>query len=192
MILLPRTIRLDASDAVVFARAAEPGEWAVPGTFLFAGRDPASFSRKEQIAFRSGFLGVSSFGFSTLIIVQPASEEEREQMVVALSRQLVTHLGAPGEDIARPAAEEEVALAQDLCRGHAENTLVALHRSLGEDGAIHEQFRTLKSRDETAFGAGYLRGHDRAFYIVESDGQDDAGEDGAHHVDLLNLRGQGQ
>jgi len=189
VILLPRTIRLDASDAVVFARAAEPGEWAVPGTFVFAGRDPASFSRKEQIAFRSGFLGVGSFGFSTLIIVQPATEEEREQMIVALSRQLVTHLGAPSEEIARPAAEEEVALAQDLCRGHAENTLVALHRSLADDGAIHEQFRTLKSRDETAFGAGYLRGHDRAFYIVESDEDADA-DDPSHHVDLLNLRGR--
>jgi hypothetical protein len=189
VILLPRTIRLDASDAVVFARAAEPGEWAVPGTFLFAGRDPASFSRKEQIAFRSGFLGVGSFGFSTLIIVQPATEEEREQMIVALSRQLVTHLGAPSEEIARPAAEEEVALAQDLCRGHAENTLVALHRSVNDDGAIHEQFRTLKSRDETALGAGYLRGHDRAFHIIESDEAEDA-DDPAHHVDLLNLRGQ--
>ncbi|KPQ11406.1 MAG: hypothetical protein HLUCCO17_07140 [Saliniramus fredricksonii] len=191
MILLPRTIRLDASDAVVFARAAEPGEWAVPGTFLFAGRDPAQFSRKEQIAFRSGFLGVDSFGFSTLIIAQQASAEERAQMVTALARQLVAHLGAPSEAIARPAAEEEVALAQDLCRGHAENTLVALHRSLNEDGAIHEQFRTLKSRDETAFGAGYLRGHDRAFYIVESDEGEEAG-DPAHHVDLLNLRGQGR
>lgn len=188
MILLPRTIRLDASDSVVFARAAEPGEWAVPGTFLFAGRDPGSLSRKEQIAFRSGFLGVDSFGFSTLVIVQPAREDEREAMIAALARQLVTHLGAPSEAIARPAAEEEVALAQDLCRGHAENTLIALHRSLDDSGAIREQFRTLKSRDETAFGAGYLRGHDRAFYIVES--EEDAGEDGAHHVDLLNLRGQ--
>ncbi|HMB09222.1 MAG TPA: DUF6505 family protein [Saliniramus sp.] len=189
MILLPRTIRLDASDAVVFARAAEPGEWAVPGTFLFAGRDPANLTRKEQIAFRSGFLGVDSFGFSTLIIAQQASAEERAQMVDTLARQLVAHLGAPNEAIARPAAEEEVALAQDLCRGHAENTLVALHRSLNEDGAIHEQFRTLKSRDETAFGAGYLRGHDRAFYIVESDEAEDADEP-SHHVDLLNLRGQ--
>ena len=32
---LLRTIRLDPSDAFVFTRAAEPGEWAVPGTFLF-------------------------------------------------------------------------------------------------------------------------------------------------------------
>ncbi len=62
MIRLPRTIRLDRSDTVIFAPAAEPGEWAVPGTFLFAGRDAASLDRKERIAFRSGFLGVAGFG----------------------------------------------------------------------------------------------------------------------------------
>ncbi|MEY3552369.1 MAG: hypothetical protein RL735_717, partial [Pseudomonadota bacterium] len=29
---LPRTLRLDPSDTFVFARAAEPGEWAVSGS----------------------------------------------------------------------------------------------------------------------------------------------------------------
>ena len=69
MIRLPRTIRLDGSDAVVFAQAAEPGEWAVAGTFLFAGRAATSLSRKEQIAFRTGFHGIASFGHSTLVVV---------------------------------------------------------------------------------------------------------------------------
>jgi len=32
---LIRTIRLDPSDTFVFARAAEPGEWAVSGAFVF-------------------------------------------------------------------------------------------------------------------------------------------------------------
>ena len=32
---LLRTIRLDPSDTFVFERAAEPGEWAVPGAFVF-------------------------------------------------------------------------------------------------------------------------------------------------------------
>ncbi len=95
MTRLPRTIRLDASDAVVFSHAAEPGEWAVPGTFLFWGRDPDSLSRKEAIAFRSGFLGVASFGHSTLVTVQDATAPERAQMVDMLATQLVAHLGAP-------------------------------------------------------------------------------------------------
>jgi len=176
--LLPRTIRLDASDTVVFARAAEPGEWAVPGTFLYWGRPAESLSRKEAIAFRSGFLGVESFGQSTLVVVQEASGAERAAMVAALARGLVAHLGAPGLEAALPAAEEEVALAESLCRGHAQNTLVALHRTREGDD-IREQFRTLRPREETAFGAGYLQGHDKAFHVVE---EDDEG------VDLLALR----
>lgn len=180
MIRLPRTIRLDASDTVVFANAAEPGEWAVAGTFLFAGRDPDSLSRKEQIAFRTGFLGIDSFGHSTLVVVSEASGEERAQALEALAGQLVARLGAPGLAAARPAAEEELALAEDLCRGHGVGTLVALYRSR-EGEAIREQFRTLKPRDETAFSAGHLRGHDRAFSLVETEDEDEA------HVRLADL-----
>lgn len=181
MTRLPRTIRLDPSDKVVFAHAAEPGEWAVPGTFLFWGRDPETLSRKEAIAFRSGFLGVDSFGHSTLVAVQEARADERAAMVERLAAQLVAHLGAPSLAAARPAAEEEVALAESLCRDHPINTLIALHRR-HEDGAIREQFRTLKPRDETAFSASHLQGHDRAFQFFEEETED--------HVDLFALRGQ--
>jgi hypothetical protein len=183
VIRLPRTIRLDASDAVVFANAAEPGEWAVAGTFLFAGRPAESLSRKEQIAFRTGFLGIESFGHSTLVVVSEATAEERAGAVEALAGQLVARLGAPDIAVARPAAEEEIALAQDLCRGHGVGTLVALYR-VREGEAIREQFRTLKPRDETAFSAGYLRGHDRAFSMVET--EEDEQEE--HHISLAKLR----
>jgi hypothetical protein len=179
---LPRTIRLDPSDTVVFARAAEPGEWAVPGTFLFWGRAPDSLSRKEAIAFRSGFLGVDSFGHSTLVAVQEARPGERTALVEVLARQLVARLGAPSVDAALPAAEEEVALAESLCRDHPLNTLIALHRR-HEGGAIREQFRTLRPRDETAFSASHLQGHDRAFQFFEAD-------EAADTVDLMQLRGR--
>ena len=182
MTRLPRTIRLDPSDKVVFLNAAEPGEWAVPGTFLFWGRHADSLSRKEQIAFRTGFVGVDSFGHSTLVTVQDATATERAEMVTALARQLVTHLGAPSLGAALPAAEEEVALAESLCKGHALNTLIALYRRF-EDGQIREQFRTLKPRDETAFSGSHLQGHDHAFQFFEEDVED--------HVDIFTLGGNG-
>jgi hypothetical protein len=181
---LPRVIRLDGSDAVVFAPAAAPGEWAVPGTFLFAGRDPDSLGRKERIAFRSGFLGVDSFGHATLAAVTQATAEERAAAVARLAAQFVARLGAPDLAAAMPAAEEEVAFAEDICRGHAVNTLIALHRAHEAGGAIRERFRSLKPRDETAFSADHLRGHDRAFHLVETD----EGDDDGHAVDLIALR----
>ncbi|MEM8571400.1 MAG: DUF6505 family protein [Pseudomonadota bacterium] len=173
MTRLLRTIQLDRSDTVVFAQAAEPGEWAVPGTFIFAGRPPETLSRKEQIALRSGFLGVSSFGWSTLAVVTQTQGDDIEQAVMALADQLVRHLGAPGLDAALPAAREEITLAAELCRGHDEGTLIALHRRMDESGALREQFRSLKPREDTAFGAGYLQGHDKAFHFVEMAEDDD-------------------
>ncbi|MES1154798.1 MAG: DUF6505 family protein, partial [Pseudorhodoplanes sp.] len=44
---LLRTIRLDPSDTFVFERAAEPGEWAVSGAFVFSDIDPAALQGKE-------------------------------------------------------------------------------------------------------------------------------------------------
>lgn len=177
---LLRTIRLDPSDALVFPRAAEPGEWAVTGTFLFAGRDLAGLAGKERVAFRSGFLGVASFGFSTLVVAQPIRAEERAAAVESLARNLCERLGAPTLDLARAAAEEEIAFSASLA-DHDEGTLVALHR-LFEDGAVREQFRTLRRR-EAAAGGDALHAGARAFTFHESLGEDEPEE----RVDLIGL-----
>lgn len=140
-IKLPRTIRLDPSDTFVYKRAAEPGEWAVTGTFLFFGVDTSGLAGKERQAFRAGFLGIDSFGWSTLAVVTEASAEERAEAVERLSEQLVTHCGAPDMDRARAAAEEEIDFAQSLC-DHPPNTLLGIQRTSEGDG-IREKFRTL-------------------------------------------------
>ena len=49
---LLRTIRLDPSDTFVFEHAAEPGEWAVSGAFVFWENDPARLEGKTRSAFR--------------------------------------------------------------------------------------------------------------------------------------------
>ena len=74
---LPRTLRLDPSDRVVFTRAAEPGEWAVPGGFAFWDEDPAALPGKRRQEFRAGFLGLASFGWSTLVEVAEAAPAEQ-------------------------------------------------------------------------------------------------------------------
>lgn len=178
---LLRTIRLDASDTVVFAQAAEPGEWAVSGAFLFAGREVEALSRKERIAFRSGFLGIGSWGHSTLAMVSEASAAERAAAVAALAEGLVRHFGAPDVATALPAAEEEVAYAEELCAGHGVGTVIALHREAEADGGIRERFRTLRPRAETSLGAPHLRGHERAFTVVETDAPEE------ERVDLVDL-----
>jgi hypothetical protein len=170
---LLRTIRLDPSDTFVFERAAEPGEWAVPGAFAFVGTDPATLEGKARTAFRSGFLGISSLGWSTLVQVVEASEHKRGAVIDTLAAQLIEQFGAPDLETARRAAAEEVAFAASLAE-HPPDTLIAMHRT-HRDGEIREIFRTLHPRA----GAKPLR----AFAFLEVEGEDQAAED----VDLLAL-----
>jgi hypothetical protein len=163
---LLRTIRLDTSDTFVFDLVAEPGEWAVSGAFAFWHRDPAALEGKARVAFRSGFLGLSSLGWSTLVQIVEAGEVERTQAIDLLARQLVAHFGAPDLVAARAAAAEEVAFAESLCNQPA-GTLIAVHRT-AEDGEVREAFRTLRPRD----GAKPLR----AFSFMEVEGEEEPGD----------------
>ena len=154
---LLRTIALDPSDTFVFDVPAEPGDWAVSGAFRFCYRDPAKLQGKDRWAFRGGFLGVRSWGWSTLVQIVDATEENREALVELLAGQLVDRFGAPELATARLAAEEEVAFAESLCT-HPVDTLIAVQRTAA-DGEVREAFRTLQRRDEA--------GHGKAFSFVE-------------------------
>ncbi|MEI8715448.1 DUF6505 family protein [Mesorhizobium sp. ISC11] len=174
---LLRTIRLDPSDGFVYSHAAEPGEWAVTGTFRFFAADVESLSGKERQAFRAGFMGVESFGWSTLVIVTEATAEEVAAATERLAEQLVARCGAPGMAVARAAAEEEIAFAQSLC-SHPPNTLVALHRA-GEEAGIRESFRALHRKVSRLDPAA-------AFRLIEVEGEEGAMEE----VDIVVLAGR--
>jgi hypothetical protein len=170
---LLRTIRLDPSDTFVFEHAADPGEWAVSGAFMFADADPDALAGKSRAAFRGGFLGVASLGWSTLVQIVEATQEDRDRLVDTLGRQLRERLGAPDFAAARAAAEEEVAFAASLC-DHPRDTLVAVRRTF-EDRAIREAFRTLHPRG--------TRKPMRAFSFLEVESEEEPRED----VNLLAL-----
>lgn len=182
---LLRTIRLDASDTFVFPAAADPGEWAVPGAFKFWDHDLATLTGRERQAFRAGFLGLQSHGWSTLAVVVEASEDERTGAIESLAAHLVARHGAPSLDAARAAAAEEIAFAEELAQ-HPPQTLVALHRKVADDGRISEQFRTFRSAD--AHKATAMPCSAGAFAIVDDDGTaaDDA-PDPAAMIDLADL-----
>lgn len=170
---LLRTIRLDPSDTFVFEAAADPGEWAVPGSFVFWDSDPARLEGKARAAFRSGFLGVETLGRSTLVQIVEASEDDRRNAIATLARRLVADFGAPDMDAAMAAAAEEIAFSASLCN-HPADTLIAMHRTC-DGGEIRETFRSLQPRD----GPKPLR----AFAFLEVQDEDEPGE----RVDLAKL-----
>jgi hypothetical protein len=137
----PCTIRLDASDTRVFARAAEPGEWAVSGGFVFADQEPTLLAGKQRLAFAQGFLGTASFGWSSLVSVAEIGFTEYEAVIEALAQHLLADYGAPDIAAARAAAREEAEFAASLCT-HRINTLIAVERSFGPQGVV-ERFRTV-------------------------------------------------
>jgi hypothetical protein len=171
---LLRTIRLDPSDTFVYEQAAEPGEWAVPGTFAFATVDVAGLTGKARAAFRSGFLGIGSLGWSTLVQVVEASETDRRAAVDLLAQRLVERFGAPDLAAATAAAEEEMSFAASLS-DQAEGTVIALARRL-ERGDIREAFRTL--------APGVAARPHRLLAFVEDKGEE---ESPVEEIDLLAL-----
>ena len=172
---LLRTIRLDPSDTFVFETAAAPGEWAVSGAFVFWDGEQAALEGKARTAFRSGFLGVASLGWSTLVQIVEASEADRAQLVDMLAQRLIERFGAPDMAAARAAAEDEVAFSESLCT-QPKDMLVAVHRAY-EDGAVRESFRTLRPRNGKKPA--------RAFSFLEVEGEDDAQP--GDSVDLVGM-----
>jgi hypothetical protein len=96
-----------------------------------------------------------------------------------LAGQLMQHLGAPSVEVARNAAEEEVAFAQSLCQ-HPLQTILAVQRDVEEDGEIRERFRTLHQREKDPH-ADPLHQYARAFTLVEDDSEIE------EKVDLMGL-----
>ena len=140
---LLKTVRADPSDTFVFDKAAEPGEWAVSGAFMFANLDPATLTGKSRAAFRGGFLGVDSFGWSTLAQIVEVGAEQSAAAVEQLAARLVERCGAPDLSTARLAAQEEIAFAASLA-DHPQGMLIAVSRRC-ENEATRESFRTLQA-----------------------------------------------
>jgi len=154
-----RTIRMDVSDVNVFPLAAEPGEWAVTGTFAFADADPAALSNKQQLAFRNGWLGTGSFGRSTFVQVAVIPDEQFEEVVRRLAAHLHERYGAPDMLAAVRAAREEALYAAGLS-DHPAGTLLAIEREFTEQG-VAERIRVIPKRDEG--------NHARIWSVVEDE-----------------------
>lgn len=142
---LAKTIRLDISDANIFPNPAEPGEWAVTGTFSFVDIDLGELTNKEKIAHKSGWLGLDGFGRSTLVCVTMITEAEYQLITRQLAEYLFRQFGAPDMLVALDAARQEIDDMVALCN-HPTGSLLAIGREAGEAGII-EQVRKIENPD---------------------------------------------
>tara|TARA_R110000787_G_scaffold16622_75_gene52073 strand:+ start:6729 stop:7205 length:477 start_codon:yes stop_codon:yes gene_type:complete len=143
---LLRTIRLDESDLGAFPLAAEPGEYAVTGSFLFSDVDAEKIEGQVKIAYASGWLGVASFGFSTFVQVVDVDPEGLELACRQLAAQLVAELGAPDVLTAMEAARGEIEDATLMAGEHDEGTLLAIERE-PDTGGLRERIRVIEPQE---------------------------------------------
>lgn len=153
-----RTIRLDAGDDDLFPVAARNDEAAVSGGFAFdfGNVDPAALSGKESQAFLNGFLGLTSFGRASLVVVSECKPSDYVYALEALTKHLMNVYGAPSLAEARRVAEAELAFSRSLC-DQPVNTLLSLTRDITDNGieenyAVHDS-RPLWERDTSIFTA---------------------------------------
>ena len=139
---LAKTIRFDPSDLNIFPLAADEGEWALVGTFCFAAIGESDIKGKVKQAFRNGFLGLDSMGFSTLVSIVTVKPDDLGKIENRLCSIFMNEFGAPDEATAMAAVTEEIKFMADLCAEHKTGTLLAIERSLGDEG-IRESFRSL-------------------------------------------------
>lgn len=157
-----RTLRMDSSDTKVYDSAAEPGEWAVTGTFAFVvAGDPETWSSKQQLAFKGGWLGTESFGWSTFVQVAVIPEEQYEATVRRLAAHIFETYGAPDMLMAAEAARAECADMASLC-DHPAGTILAIERDLDQGGeGIGERVRVIPAEGD---------GHHARIWAVEDEG----------------------
>ena len=139
---LARVIRLDESDMEVYREAAEPGEWAIPGTFAYSNWTEDDLTGKPAEEFKHGWLGLTSFGRASVVAVSEITEAERDALIDLLAFHFTEAWGAPNIDAARPVAEEEIAHMVEMCEGEVANTLIVVERSLSDAG-VNDKFRLI-------------------------------------------------
>ncbi|MDC0228298.1 DUF6505 family protein, partial [Alphaproteobacteria bacterium] len=104
---------------------------------------------KVKQAFSNGFLGCSTFGYSTLVSLVNINEDEIKKLQINLGQYLIDNYGAPSKEVAEKAASEEINFMLDLCKEHELGSLLSLSRDFSEEG-IKEKFRNLPKADSCA------------------------------------------
>ncbi len=135
-----RTIRLDDSDTRVFDDAAAAGEWAVSGAFAFAAMEREDLAGKTGHAFAGGFLGLTTFGRSTLVAVTEASARDLAQIERRLAEHLVARYGAPSLQLAFPAAGAELAMILGVAAEAPVDAVLTVKRRFDAKGRIEQRF----------------------------------------------------
>ncbi len=92
---LARAIHFDESDIRVFHSPARTGEWCISGGFEFSNWTEGDLVGKAKQAFSNGWMGLETFGRSSLVAVAQIEPFERDALAKSLAQLFVSIYGAP-------------------------------------------------------------------------------------------------
>lgn len=139
-----KAVRLPEREAPLFLdeELLGDGEWVVSGGFAIC--DPAlGEHRRPGCRCHVSFAGLGSRRRCIVAEVVPIDAATFRDHVETLARQLVQDWGAPSEEAARAAAQEEVTYTADLCEGFALGVWITVRRTTGE-GGVREEYSIFK------------------------------------------------
>jgi len=139
-----KAVRLPVREAPLFPdnELIGDGEWVVSGGFAVC--DPALREHRHPgCRCHVSFAGLGSRRRCIVAEVVGIDAATLRDHVETLTRQLVQEWGAPSEQAARTAAQEEVTYTADLCEGFATGVWITVKRTAG-DGGVKEQYSIFK------------------------------------------------
>lgn len=132
-----RAVRLDVSDSNIFAAegAAEDGDWLVSGGYAVCPELGSGNHRRPGCRCDLSFVALDSQKRCTIAEVVEIDEATYQSHIETLTRHFLEDLGAPSVEVARAAAEDEVAYTADLCESFAPEVWITVKRTPTEEGA---------------------------------------------------------
>jgi len=136
-----KAVLLDESDRRVFGAegAAETGEWVVSGGYAVA-LEPEGAAPGHR---DNTFIGIASHGRCSIAEVSGIDEATYRRLVDQLARHFLHDLGAPSQDAARAAAEDECGYTADLCESFSHDVWITVRREATADG-VGEHYSVFK------------------------------------------------
>ncbi len=145
---LLKTIQFDDSDENVYASTADEHEWAISCAFQFCDQQFDEMDGKTRQAFNNGFLGLTSFGYSTFGITANIMSSTLGDVELELAKYIFENFGAPDLKSAVEAARHEIEFTADLCADVPVGTIFSVVREFTLEGRIKESFHKIKLDDD--------------------------------------------
>lgn len=139
-----KAVRLGAQDSHLFAGegALEQGAWVVSGGFAVCELS-AGPHRHPACRCDVSFLGLASRRRCSVAEVVEIDDSILRGHVEALTRHLLEEWAAPSLDMARAAAEDEIAYTVDLCESFSPEVWITVRRIV-DQGAVKEHYSVFK------------------------------------------------